>query len=268
MIDISENNGYIDFTKVKQDGIEKAILRVGWIGNKNNHTIDKYFNDYYSRCKENNIKIGIYVYSYCKSTTAMISACNWIFEKIKDKYIDLPIFLDLEDSSIIGTDINNQAEYFCNFFKQKGYDVGIYANKYWFNNYIDIQKFLDNKIWLAEWNGKENHTFKYKVDLWQYTDKGKINGITGKVDISKCLCNCDDSTNNDGGFDMPKIYKNGSTIEKVYAESNCKTQIGMLNRYEQCECIGIQNNRYIVKYKIDGTNNYKVGFVKYDGGVK
>ena len=48
-IDISEHNGYIDFAKLKQTAVEFVIIRIGWIGNKNNHTIDKYFEDYYIR---------------------------------------------------------------------------------------------------------------------------------------------------------------------------------------------------------------------------
>ena len=67
---------------------------------------------------------------------------------------------------------------------------------------------------------------------------------------------------------MAKTYKNGSTIEKVFADSNLTKEIGSLNKYETCECLGTVNNRYIVKYKVNDTNNYKVGFVKYSGGVK
>ena len=69
-------------------------------------------------------------------------------------------------------------------------------------------------------------------------------------------------------FDMAKTYKNGSTKETVYADSACSKVIGSLDTYEQCECLGIVNGRYIVKYKVNGTNNYKVGFVVYSGGVK
>ena len=69
-------------------------------------------------------------------------------------------------------------------------------------------------------------------------------------------------------FEMAKTYKNGSTRETVYADSSCTKVIGSLDTWEICECIGIVNKRYIVKYKINGTNNYKVGFVKYSGGVK
>ena len=67
---------------------------------------------------------------------------------------------------------------------------------------------------------------------------------------------------------MAKTYRNGSTKENVYADSDLKTKIGTLNAYEVCECLGIVNKVYIVKYKVNGTNNYKIGFVKYSGGVK
>ena len=52
VIDLSEHNGEVDFDKVKADGINDVLLRIGWIGNKNNHTIDTKFNNYYSciRC--------------------------------------------------------------------------------------------------------------------------------------------------------------------------------------------------------------------------
>lgn len=69
-------------------------------------------------------------------------------------------------------------------------------------------------------------------------------------------------------FEMAKTYQNGSTKETVYSDSSCTNVIGSLNTWEKCECIGTANGRYIVKYKVDGTNNYKVGFVKYHGGVQ
>lgn len=68
-------------------------------------------------------------------------------------------------------------------------------------------------------------------------------------------------------FNMAKTYKNGSTIENVYADTGLTVKIGSLNTYEQCECLDIVNGRYLVKYKVDGTNNYKCGFVKYHGNV-
>lgn len=69
-------------------------------------------------------------------------------------------------------------------------------------------------------------------------------------------------------FEVAKVYKNGSTVEKVYADTNLTKQVGSLDKYEQCECLAIVNGRYLVKYKVNGTNNYKCGFCKYSGNVK
>lgn len=68
-------------------------------------------------------------------------------------------------------------------------------------------------------------------------------------------------------FNMAKTYKNGSTVENVYSDTNLTNKIGSLNKWEQCECLDIVNGRYLVKYKVDGSNNYKCGFVKYNGGL-
>ena len=276
-IDISEHNGNIDFVKVKQNGIEFVIIRLGWVGNKNNHTIDKKFNKYYYKAKSTGLKIGFYVYSYCKSIEAIRSGADWVIDKLENKEFDLPIFLDLEDSSIIECgkeNLTEQAIQFCTILQNLGFKSGIYANKDWFLNKLNINKLLNYKIWLAEWNGKDNHTLGFKVDLWQYSSDGKINGINGRVDLNKCLCNCEDSNNNqetsknNGVDEEVKVYQNGSTPETVYSDVNCTNKIGSLNRYEQCDCLGIFQNRAIVRYKIDNQNNYKVGFVKYLGGVK
>lgn len=69
-------------------------------------------------------------------------------------------------------------------------------------------------------------------------------------------------------FNMAKTYKNGSTRENVFAETTFKTKTGSLDKYEQCECLDVVNGAYLVKYKVNGTNSYKTGFVKYSGGIK
>lgn len=72
-----------------------------------------------------------------------------------------------------------------------------------------------------------------------------------------------------GGSDEPvRRYVNGSTIENIYADTSLTKKIGYLNPREECDCFGIFNNRPMVRYKVDGTNNYKIGFAKWTGGVK
>ena len=71
-----------------------------------------------------------------------------------------------------------------------------------------------------------------------------------------------------GGDEEMKIYQNGSTEESVYSDTNCTDKIGSLNPREKCDCYGIFNDRAVVRYKVDGTENYKIGFCKWTGGVQ
>lgn len=72
-----------------------------------------------------------------------------------------------------------------------------------------------------------------------------------------------------GGSDEPvRRYVNGSTIENIYADTSLTKKIGYLNPREECDCFGIFNGRPMVRYKVDGSNNYKIGFAKWTGGVK
>ena len=73
---------------------------------------------------------------------------------------------------------------------------------------------------------------------------------------------------NDGSEEEMKTYQNGSTTEVVYADTNCTNRIGSLNPRESCDCFGIFNNRAMVRYKVDGSNNHKIGFCKWLGGVR
>ena len=71
------------------------------------------------------------------------------------------------------------------------------------------------------------------------------------------------------GSDEPvRRYKNGSTKETIYADTELTKVIGSLSPYEECDCFGIFNSRPMVRYKVDGTNNYKIGFAKWINGVR
>lgn len=71
------------------------------------------------------------------------------------------------------------------------------------------------------------------------------------------------------GSDEPvRVYQNGSTKETIYADTDLTRIIGNLSPYERCDCFGIFNGRPMVRYHVDGTNNYKIGFAKWIGGVK
>lgn len=282
IIDISEHNGYIDFNLLKNSGISGVIIRVGWLGNKHNHTIDSYFEDYYKKAKENGLDIGFYVFSYCQSLEAIEDGIMWTYEQLKNKNFNLPVFLDLEDDEHSSTKISicgknlltSQALKFCNYFENLGIKSGVYASKDWFNRLVDPYKLENYKIWLAEWY-VDSPTVSYKVDLWQYTNKEKVMGIYQPSYGCDCnICYCENSNNeniNNGDDEEVKKYKNGSTPEEVFADTNLSVKVGTLFPYGECDCLGIFNNKAMIRYPIYQGNtivNYKIGFVGYLGGIE
>lgn len=71
-----------------------------------------------------------------------------------------------------------------------------------------------------------------------------------------------------GSLEMAKVYQNGSTPEPVYADTELKVRIGSLDPREKAEYLSIDNGRPLVRYKVNGTNTYKVGYVLWQGGCK
>lgn len=224
--------------------------------------------------------MGVYVYSYVESSVAMQSAINWVQAKLKGKTLDYPVFLDVEDEQISNLDkytLTTLCKQFCKRITR--FNAGVYANKNWFTNKLYIHELTDYKIWLAEWNGKENHTANFKVDLWQYSSKGQVDGISGNVDMNYCLnCNASeeemtgntDNKTEGSDFDMPKTWKNGSTNEEVFADTDLSKKIGTIYPRGEAECFGIKDGKYLVCYNIYQNGNVinrKVGFVKYNGGL-
>lgn len=90
-----------------------------------------------------------------------------------------------------------------------------------------------------------------------------------KRDVASILGQANDIKIEEKGCDEEvRIYKNGSTREDIYADTSLTKKIGSLSPYEQCDCFGIFENRPMVRYKVDNSNNYKIGFAKWTGGVK
>lgn len=76
------------------------------------------------------------------------------------------------------------------------------------------------------------------------------------------------NVNNDGSEVEVKTYQNGNTTEVIYADTSLTKRIGSLAPRERCDCLGIFQDRPMVRYKVDGKNDYKIGFAKWKGGVR
>ena len=177
-IDISVWQDNVNYSELKTQGIEFAIIRCGY--GKNENQKDKKFEEHYSGLKYAGIKIGTYLYSYANTLEGAKAEAKNCLSFIKGKTFDLPIFYDLEDANTTGKaskqTITEMAKIFCEEIIKAGYQAGVYANLHWFKNKIHVKEIEKYNIWLAQWE-TEKHSANFKVDIWQYTSKGKIKGI-------------------------------------------------------------------------------------------
>ena len=185
-IDVSHHQGKINWDEVKNQ-IDFAILHLGWIGNKENHTTDVQFERNYVECKRLGIPVGIYVYCYANNVNAAKSGANWTVKSLMDKSLELPVYIDMEDSSISNLSkdlLTDICISFNSIIEANNMWAGVYADLDWFENHLN-KDIIKSKYttWIAHYtSGNDKHKGEY--DMWQNSSNGILNGINGKVDTN------------------------------------------------------------------------------------
>ena len=185
-IDVSEFQGNIDWDKVKADGIEFAILKLGNIYDYDANYKDSKFDTNYKNARANGIKIGAYIYNYCNTIDTLKKGLEWAIKKLEGKELDLPFYLDMEDKDIQGETketLTNQCNEFAKYVESKGYQAGVYANVNCLKNELNLND-LKKKIsvWVAQYYKECQYTGKY--DIWQYASDGSVSGINDNCDMN------------------------------------------------------------------------------------
>lgn len=184
-IDVSVHNGNIDWNKVKADGIDFAILRAGY--GRLEKQKDEKFEQNYAGAKAAGIPIGAYWYSYAMSPEEAELEADVFLKVIKGKQFEMPVYFDLEEKKQfdLGKEkVSAIMRAFLERVESAGYFTGLYgsASPLFTHTADDIKSHYT--IWLANWVDKTNYSGAYAV--WQYSAKGKVNGITGSVDLDIC----------------------------------------------------------------------------------
>ena len=194
-IDVSSYQGDIDWKKVKDAGVEFAILRLGFrgYGEKGIILIDEKFEENYQNAINNEINIGVYFFSQAINSNEVNEEIEMILNNIKDKKIEYPVIFDLEkiknDSArtdnLTQEEITNLALEFCNKIKESGFKPCVYGNAKTFTTRMKLESLNDYEKWYADY--MEKPLYPYDFNIWQYTENGKIDGIAGNVDINICF---------------------------------------------------------------------------------
>lgn len=182
-IDISEMQGRIDYSKVKKQ-VGFIIFRLGFGGDYTNQD-DSQVQYNFTNCEKLGIPYGVYLYSYANTIEKAKSESAHALRLLKGHKPTYPVFLDLEESRIANcgkAKILEIAKTFCNAIEKAGYKYGTYANLNWFENYLTDPWYNTKPIWIAQYYSKCEYNKHY--DIWQYSSTGRVNGISGNVDMN------------------------------------------------------------------------------------
>ncbi len=181
-IDVSVHNGSIDWKKVKSSGIDFAILRAGYgreISQK-----DARFEENYRNAKAAGIPIGAYWYSYAMSEDEARLEADAFLSVIKGKQFEFPVYYDVEEKKQFNLGKEKVSAIMRAFLERveaAGYFVGLYGSASSLTTHTADDIKSRYTIWLAHWTDQTDYNGSYA--LWQYSDKGKVDGINGNVDL-------------------------------------------------------------------------------------
>ena len=198
-IDVSKWQGKINWQSVKKSGIDFAIIRIGYRAENGKIYKDEYADYNIQQADKAGVLVGVYFFSTAINTSESLEEAKWTAEAIKSYPISYPVVYDCEGfllstSRMYG--ISNSARTdnalaFLSHIKSLGYDSMLYAAKselegssHWETTRIENS----HKIWVAHYSSitypqVETPSYSGKYDMWQYTNMGKVNGVSGNCDM-------------------------------------------------------------------------------------
>lgn len=190
-IDVSKYQGDIDWQAVKADGVEYAFVRLGLRGyGSGKLVLDENFGDNMRGANEAGVMAGAYFFTQAITVDEAREEAQFVLENLADYDVPYPVVFDVE--MIVGdkgrangltmqerTDITIA---FCEAIREAGYTPMIYGNVKCFTKMLDMTRLESYDKWYAFYD--DYMYFPYAVSVWQYTEKGSVDGIEGKVDMN------------------------------------------------------------------------------------
>lgn len=184
-IDVSTHQGTIDWKKVKNAGIEFAIIRTGYGDTLVNRSqIDSRFHENMRGALAAGLRVGAYHFSYAGTESAARQEARGALELVRGYSLTYPIFFDYEyDSDRLAGKLSRDrltkvALAFLQEIRSNGYQAGVYANLDFVRNRYDMPRLSGYDLWLADYNS----TPHYDCEIQQTSSDGRVNGISGAVD--------------------------------------------------------------------------------------
>ncbi len=194
-VDVSTYNENIDWDRVREQGIGFAIIRTGGRGWTSGSIYDDVrFERYLRDAQEAGMQIGVYFYSTAINEQEAAEEANAVLGALQGRALDLPIYYDVElsgefpkgraDGLSTGERTKN-ALAFCRTVESAGYRAGIYAGQYFYLDSINYQPLSRFEIWMASYTNEGLPPLSARgYRIWQFTDRGNVDGISGGVDMN------------------------------------------------------------------------------------
>ena len=194
-IDVSSYQGEIDWHSVREDGVEFAILRLGYrgYGEEGNIRLDETFIKNYEGAHDAGIDVGVYFFSQAISVDEAIEEARFVLDSLEGRSLEYPVVFDWETvetlneediprtEDVMPNTLTLSAIAFCETIQSEGYDAMIYTNKKQATIKYDMRQLANYPVWFAYYDTKLNYC--YDFDIWQY-GTGTVDGIEGEVDFN------------------------------------------------------------------------------------
>ena len=190
-IDVSVYQKEIDWQAVAEDGIDFAILRLGYRGyTEGGLFLDQYFEQNLQGALDAGLEVGVYFFSQAVTPEEAEAEADYVLEVLGGREISYPVAFDWEpiapgsNARTDGLDndvLTRCADAFCQRIREAGLRPAVYFNQSLGYLRYDLRELTDYDLWLAEYDDVPD--FYYHFDLWQYTHTGRVAGIEGDVDL-------------------------------------------------------------------------------------
>lgn len=208
----------IDWQAVKNSGYgDFVMIRAGY--GRVASQKDVRFEKHYANAKAAGIPVGAYWYSYATTPDEARLEAQVCLSIIKGKQFEFPIYFDLEEQRAFNTGKANcsaMIRAFCGELEKAGYFAGVYMSRGPFMSYTEQDIRARYALWLAEWGSRLNYSDS--VGIWQFSDKGRVPGVDGYVDLDECYVDYSKVIKENGfnGFEKPVLPPSEEGIELPY----------------------------------------------------
>jgi GH25 family lysozyme M1 (1,4-beta-N-acetylmuramidase) len=190
-IDVSHHQKEIDWERVAADGIDFAMIRVGYRGSEQGTLQeDTFFRDNITSAAAVGISVGAYFFSQATSEAEAVQEADYVINALSSAAVTMPVAFDIEEvegtlsrtDGLTSEQVTSFARAFCDRISEAGYTPMVYANTRWFVARMDLKDLSDYGKWLAQYF--EYPAYPYEFAIWQYTNTGRVDGVKGEVDMN------------------------------------------------------------------------------------